>query len=168
MFHKIIRIFLIIIVTTILLVGMARMSHVLVGKEAAGSTLRLAWRATDNKVRICQEYTEEQKRSIPIHMQMGGQCENHIVSYQLTVTVDGASVFKGRITPGGARGDHPLIVSENIRLLPGIHAVTIDYVPDAHPDFMKLVAEDSMPRFMVLEAALWRRKNLLVIWLPKV
>lgn len=87
--------------------------------------LRLAWRALAPRVEECRRLTPEEQEELPIHMRQDEICEGRLVSYRLTVAVDGAVRYRSTVEAAGARGDRPLYVFEALPLEPGPHDIRV-------------------------------------------
>lgn len=87
--------------------------------------LRLAWRALVPRVEECRRPTAEEQDELPIHMRQDEICEGRLVSYRLTLAVDGVVRHRSTVEAAGARGDRPLYVFEALPLEPGPHDIRV-------------------------------------------
>lgn len=95
----------------------------------AEALLRLSWRFDDAVVRECRPPTEQERARMPPHMVRDEICEERIVPYVLTVSLDGAELVDREVRPGGARGDRPLSVHLEAFADPGEHRIRIRFRP---------------------------------------
>ena len=96
------------------------------------SLLRLSWRLRGEKLQTCRARTAEELASVPAHMRTPQVCVGHLVSYRLSVQVDGAAPDTVTFAPAGAKGDRPLLVLHDVPLAPGPHMITVDFTPLQH------------------------------------
>ena len=91
--------------------------------------LRLGWRLVGTNIRLCRDYTEEERRTLPKHMQLKQHCTTSLLSYRLRVVVNGVPQMDKVVKPPGARGDRPLYVNEEMSLAPGVYRVEVRFEP---------------------------------------
>ena len=91
--------------------------------------LRLAWRLVGTNIRLCRDYTDEERNRLPKHMQLKQHCTTSLLAYRLRVVVDGAPYLDKVVKPPGARGDRPLYVNEELLLAPGAHRIEVQFEP---------------------------------------
>jgi len=94
--------------------------------------LRLSWRLRGEKLQTCRARTAEELAALPAHMRTPQVCVGHLVSYRLSVRIDGAAPDTVTFAPAGARGDRPLFVLHDVPMQPGPHMVTVDFTPVRH------------------------------------
>jgi hypothetical protein len=94
--------------------------------------LRLSWRAQSETREECRPLTEEEKAELPIHMQVPEVCESQAIPYLLRVSIDGSVFLADTVHGAGAREDRPVYVFREIGLVPGRHALAIEFVPIGH------------------------------------
>lgn len=119
-----------ILLSGLLFFGVAYFGRMLIGQDAQHGLLRLAWRTSGEKVRICKQMTDAEKAKIPIHMRRDAGCVSRVMPYRLNVTVDGRVVENRAIEPAGIHGDRPLFVQAEMVRAPGPAAVRIEFAPD--------------------------------------
>jgi len=98
------------------------------GDEQSG-VLRLAWRMTGQVEEKCTPITDEQRKTLPLHMQKPEFCERRFLEYKLLVSLDGQRIVERVVKPGGFRNDGPLYVSEEISVPPGKSELLIKFIP---------------------------------------
>jgi hypothetical protein len=105
-----------------------------VGSETG--RLRLSWRMHGQVEEECRERTAEELEKIPMHMRTARVCEREAVHYHLSVRIDGVEVLARELGGGGAKGDRPIFVLEEIAHAAGPHRVCIrlDSEDDEHDD----------------------------------
>ncbi|MDH4247154.1 MAG: hypothetical protein OEW39_04995 [Deltaproteobacteria bacterium] len=91
--------------------------------------LRLAWRMVGTNIRLCRDYTEEERNRLPKHMQLKQHCTTSLLTYRLRVIVDQTPFLDKMVKPQGARGDRPLYVNEELSLTPGPHRIEVRFDP---------------------------------------
>lgn len=119
-----------IVLSGLLFFGVAYFGRMAIGQDAQHGLLRLAWRTSGEKVRICKELSDAEKAKIPVHMRRDAGCVSRVMPYRLSVTVDGKLVENRAIEPAGIHGDRPLFVQAEMVRAPGPAAVHIDFAPD--------------------------------------
>lgn len=130
------KIILKVILTTGLIAFTVIFSHRESGTEPAHGLLRLSWRLTTERVKFCREYTNQERASLPQHMQQGQVCDRTFLPYDLVLKLDDKIQIKKNIIPEGMRSDHPLIVFEELPLAPGTHTINISFTPQNPQDIM--------------------------------
>lgn len=93
------------------------------------SVLRLSWRLRGDKNEECRPRTAEELAALPAHMRSPEVCEGHLVSYLLTLRIDGAPPVTRTFVPAGAKGDRPIFVMHDYGLEPGEHMIGITFRP---------------------------------------
>jgi len=115
-------------VTVAALAGMAALSYVPYAQErAAGSELRLAWRARSARVEACRRRSPEELAQLPAHMRQELVCERGVAPYRLHVTLGDTTVVDRLVTAAGARADRPLYVFEELPLAPGTYVLRVTF-----------------------------------------
>lgn len=94
--------------------------------------LRLSWRAQSETREECRPLTEEEKADLPLHMQVPEVCESQAIPYLLRVSIDGSVLLADTVHGAGAREDRPVYVFREIGLVPGRHALAVEFVPIGH------------------------------------
>ena len=94
--------------------------------------LRLSWRAQSETREECRPLTEEEKAELPIHMQVPEICESQPIPYLLRISIDGSVLLADTVHGAGAREDRPVYVFREIGLVPGRHALAVEFVPVGH------------------------------------
>ena len=117
---------LVAVAATAALGGLSRVPYQ--SDRSASAVLRLAWRARGVRIEECRQLTEEELANLPQHMRRSEVCEGRLIPYRLTVDVDGTTMVNTEIRPAGAREDRPLYVSQDLRLAPGPHDVSVVFV----------------------------------------
>jgi hypothetical protein len=94
--------------------------------------LRLSWRAQSETREECRPLTAEEKAELPIHMQVPEVCESQAIPYLLRVSIDGSVLLADTVHGAGAREDRPVYVFREIGLIPGRHALAVEFAPIGH------------------------------------
>jgi hypothetical protein len=89
--------------------------------------LRLAWRINDSVREDCRPRTQQELDALPVHMRTPEECTGVRSTYRLILEVGDTSPDTVRIVPGGMRGDRPVFVLEERRLVPGPHALRVRF-----------------------------------------
>jgi hypothetical protein len=119
-----------VLLPALLLLDIAALSRLPLGEPPEHGVLRLSWRMVGAAVRICRPYTEEERRTIPQHMQRQGEvCDQTVLPYRLRLWVDGQVRLDAVVRPGGLREDRPLFVLEDLALPPGPRALRVEFAP---------------------------------------
>lgn len=108
---------------------LAALSQRPTGQPPEQGMMRLAWRMVGQKVSLCRERSAEELEALPQHMRKPEECTRHVLPYRLRVMVDGEQRVETVITPGGAKGDRPAYVQEEVLLEPGRHRVEAAFFP---------------------------------------
>jgi hypothetical protein len=122
------------VLAVILTVAVAWISRVPVefgGQE--GALIRLSWRADGVTVEACEELSEEELASRPIHMRNPLACIGEIAPFELSAFVADEPLLVDTISAGGARGDRPIYVLRDLSVIAGRHDVRVRFralVPD--------------------------------------
>ena len=103
--------------------ALARAPYTPAGADAA--LLRLSWRLSAPAQERCRTRTAEELAALPAHMRTPEVCERHVARYLLVTRVGDAAPDTLALQGGGAKGDRPLFVLEERKLLPGRHAVHV-------------------------------------------
>jgi hypothetical protein len=94
--------------------------------------LRLSWRAQSETREECRPLTEAEKAELPVHMQVPEVCESRAIPYLLRVTIDGSVFLSDTVRGAGAREDRPVYVFREIGLVPGRHAIDVEFLSVGH------------------------------------
>lgn len=78
----------------------------------------------------CRPLTDSEKQNLPAHMQRKEVCEERHSSYVLSIFIDGKEMSKERVSPGGLRGDRPVYLNAQLKLMPGSYNVEVLLKPD--------------------------------------
>jgi len=113
-----------------------------------GALLRLSWRARAPVVVSCRPLTEEERATIPAHMQRPEVCERQTVPYVLEAWLDGRPLLGATLR---AEGDSPLYVFREASIPPGPHRLRVAFRPQAAGP-AGAAAEGGMPLARTLEA----------------
>jgi len=113
-----------------------------------GALLRLSWRARAPVVASCRPLTEEERATIPAHMQRPEVCERQTVPYVLEAWLDGRPLLGATLR---AEGDSPLYVFREASIPPGPHRLRVAFRPQAAGP-AGAAAEGGMPPARTLEA----------------
>lgn len=116
------------VVAAAALAGMAALSYVPYAHDAAaGSELRLAWRARSARVEACRRRTAEELARLPAHMRQEEVCERGVAPYRLEVALGDSTVVNRLIIAAGARADRPLYVFETLALPAGTYTLRVAF-----------------------------------------
>lgn len=118
-----------VVVSVVLLLGLAGLSQVPLSLRADVSLVRLSFRLPGQALKTCVTLSDDELAKLPIQARMKERCTSEAVSYALTMTVDGKTIAQKTIAPEGLRGDRPLYVEEDVQVPPGQHAVTVRFEP---------------------------------------
>lgn len=108
--------------------GAASRIPVALGDPDAGH-VRLSWRLDGEFVEVCQERTAEELERLPVHMRSAAACEGRGTPWLLVVELDGTERVRRIVEPGGARGDRPVAVIEELPVETGMHRVELRFAP---------------------------------------
>lgn len=101
------------------------------GVDPTNGALRVVGKLSPQASTSCRPLTEQEKATIPLHMQRKEICETEVVAYTLRIAVDGNSALEKTFTARGARNDSPIIINEDLPLTPGVHKLTAALEPVA-------------------------------------
>jgi len=119
----------VVILTALLLGGVRLLAHFPSGHQPEEGAIRLAWRIAGEKVRLCRKASREEQAAIPQHMRLPEQCQEHLLSYDLQVVINGQERYAAQYAPAGAKGDRPIFVHEEIKLKPGEYDLAVHFMP---------------------------------------
>jgi hypothetical protein len=97
-------------------------------REAAA--LRFSWRVASQPIEHCRTPSPEEQAALPVHMRQREICERRLASFRLLATLDGRTVLEERVEPHGAQRDRPGYVLHELRVAPGEHALSVQFVPE--------------------------------------
>jgi len=100
------------------------------GTDADYALLRLGWRLAGQVRERCRDLTAEEQAARPVHMRRARECVNEVLTYDLTAAVDGRVLTRQRVKSPGLRADRPLTVEEELKVVPGEHAIAITFAPE--------------------------------------
>lgn len=111
-----------------LLLAIATLTRIPVGKRSEGGIVRVAARLSGASREECRTATAEELERLPVHMRRPEICERTLQDYRVRVAIDGAEILSKDYTHGGMRGDRPVFVSEDIVLDAGKYRLDIELV----------------------------------------
>ena len=112
-----------------LMAALAWMGRYPLAWEPQEGMLRMAWRLVGTNIRVCRDYTEQERNSLPKHMMLKQHCTTSLLAYRLRVSVNGQPRMDRVVYPPGARGDRPLYVSEDMLLPAGESHLQVSFEP---------------------------------------
>ncbi len=112
--------------TTIGLGALSRAPYAAHSAEQA--FVRLSWRSAGRWVSECRPRTQEEVARLPVHMRREEECERRLLPQHLAVRLDGAPVIADTVRAAGALGDRPLYVNRELRVDPGTHSLTVEFL----------------------------------------
>jgi hypothetical protein len=115
--------------TAALLLVVALLGQVPLGRASDQSTLRLALRAVQGKAEVCRDRTSSELEALPAHMRQPTVCDEVAPAYRLRVRIDLRTRLDEEFEPGGLRGDRPLIVDRRILHSAGTARVQVELRP---------------------------------------
>ncbi len=127
---RIVRGVVAVLFSALLLGGIALGSGWPQGVDAEHGVLRLGWQLVGQVRETCRDLTAEELAKRPVHMRQPRECVYQALTYDLRALVDGRVVAQKRMRPPGLRGDRPLSVEEDLRVVPGEHRVEVTFTPD--------------------------------------
>jgi hypothetical protein len=116
------------LVAALLVGGVAALSRVRQRETPVDGVVRLSWRTRSERVQHCRQLTPEEIAALPAHMRHTEECEGRVLPYRLRVELDGRVVAARTVQGGGARGDRPIYVLQEIPAAPGPHRLAVDFV----------------------------------------
>lgn len=125
------------LVASLLVFGTAFAARIPVTFTGQEATLRLSWRVDGVVIEECRTRTEAELEAMPVHMRNPEACIGELAPFSLSVSVDGGTVLSETLVPGGARGDRPVFVFDEIRVPPGSRRLSVDFravTPDGASD----------------------------------
>ena len=134
--------------SVILLALIAAASQIEIGSEPRHGIFRIGTRILGRAKQQCRPLSEEEKATIPKHMQRPEICETLYLNYLLNIDVDGTRVRSVEVKHSGARGDSPLFIHEDIEVAPGRHTFDLRLEP-TNPQYQSDGALDFNGTIMV-------------------
>ncbi len=125
------------VATTILLAVIALVSQAPMGTESNLALLRVVGSLPGQVSLSCRPLTENERATIPAHMQRKEICEQETVSYRLRVYQGQQQVRETKLLPRSSRGELPLLIMEDIEIVPGNHDIRVELQAE-NPDHAKL------------------------------
>ena len=122
------------VLTVALLGGVIVLGQIPWGNAGEEAALRVALRTVRGKIEICRELSEEEKRTLPIHMQGTRNCDTLPITYRLRITIGGREMADELVQPGGMRRDRPHNVDQEFSVSPGEQEVVVLFEPQPPPD----------------------------------
>lgn len=114
------------LVATLVVVAAARAPMPL--HDDARGMLRLSWGARPERVEVCRTLTDTELAERPAHMRQRLECIGGSASYRLRATLDGRSLVDELALGGGLRHDRRLYVFHEFAVMPGEHALEVEFV----------------------------------------
>lgn len=115
------------------------------GETAADGVLLLDWRLRGEETGTCLRAPEEVQESRPAHMRSEDACLGELPSYRLRLRIDGELVVDDQVRGGGFRGDRPLTVYRELRVLPGRRELQAEFFrEDGDPEAVELTVRDTV------------------------
>lgn len=93
--------------------------------EPGTAELRLSWSARPERIEECRRLTEEEMQARPEHMRQTVECTGRLATYDLSVTVDGATLVTEVVRGGGLRNDRPMYLLRSLAVEPGERRVHV-------------------------------------------
>lgn len=115
--------------TLALLAIVAVLGQVPLGQPSGKAVLRVSLRTVHGNAEICRELSEAELEALPQHMRQPRVCDEIAPPYRLLVSVDGRQLLDEEVSPGGLRGDRPLIVDRQITVEPGTVRLRVSFAP---------------------------------------
>jgi hypothetical protein len=122
--------------TLALLGAVAILGQIPFGATTEHAALRLALRTVQSKIEVCRARADDELQALPQHMRTPEVCTEYTPRYDLRVELDGRLLFERQVSPGGVRGDRPMIIDHQTEVPPGEARLSIRFTP---------VAEESQP-----------------------
>ncbi len=72
--------------------------------------------------------TQEEVARLPVHMRREEECERRLLPQHLAMRLDGAPVIADTVRAAGALGDRPLYVNPELRVDPGTHSLSVEFL----------------------------------------
>jgi hypothetical protein len=119
---------LVLAVSAVLMTGIAGLTRVPFTPDPTEDALiRLSWRYRGTAVETCRTLTDQERATLPLHMQRDTICDGSVPPHRLLVSVDGQTLEDGMVAPAGARGDRPMFVMREFRVAPGEHRLEVSF-----------------------------------------
>ncbi len=118
--------------TPILLVLLAFMNQAPIGKEQDYAVVRLGAKFPGQTALECRSLSEEERKQLPLHMQLPEVCEKQQITYSVKIIVDGRELLSDVFARSNLRGDGMFFVNEEVKILPGSHQVTVLVKPETN------------------------------------
>lgn len=133
-----------VLVTSVVMAGLAWASQLTAGSSPASGAVRLAWRLPGQSWLDCRPLSAEEIARMPVHMRQTQDCRTVHLHYRLRAWTDGRLVVDRAVAPLGAQSDRPLYVEQDLALAAGIHALRVEFMPTDDPKHagMTLTFED--------------------------
>lgn len=116
------------------------------GDPPTEGLLRLDWRLRGEEAGGCIPPSAEVLERLPPHMRNPDACVGGLPPYRLRLWIDGEMTVDRVVRGGGARGDRPLTVYEEIPVPPGPRRVRVEFVPEEAASEEPLAPEGDDPR----------------------
>ena len=105
-------------------------THIKSGAPSQFGFLRLSFRLSGQSVKTCRIRTDQELAALPAHMRTPEFCTFDMLSYRVTLEVDGKEVLNELERPGGLHKDRPIYVNHDIVLPPGSHLIRLNFAPE--------------------------------------
>lgn len=155
---KIIHILASFLTTVLLMFILAKLSFIWTGSTRTQGQVVVTVRLTKAVVKSCRDYTEQELKTIPMHMRQAQLCEQNGIPYQLKIITDKKSIVDEMMNPQTNQGDHPMNIQKTVTLAPGVYQFNIELVPTAKntamPSYIfddRLVVESGKKVFVTLD-----------------
>lgn len=95
--------------------------------DVDSAMIRLAWSARPERIETCRTLSDDELARLPVHMRQRVVCTGTSARYRLTVTRDGAPLFRRVVQGSGVRHDRPIYVYQELPMRPGTHVIGVRF-----------------------------------------
>jgi hypothetical protein len=107
---------------------------------ADDALLRLSWRMSASAREQCRPRTQQELDALPVHMRTPDICTSDRADYLLITRIGSGAPDTLPLLRGGAKGDRPLFVLQEMRMAPGEARVFVEVQRSAPGSDVEVIA----------------------------
>ena len=129
------------------------------------AVLRLAWSARPERIETCRRPSDDERSTLPRHMQQTLVCEGRAATYRLQIRHEGTVIGEQVVRGGGLRRDRRLYVFRELPLPAGRTRVDVRFeqIESGTPDERARLRGDAVPPRLALDREITLRPREVVL-----
>ncbi len=118
-----------IIATAVLLFGTAAINQWPVGGVSNYALIRFGAKLPGQTKEECRPLSDEDKKTLPLHMQLPEICNRRQLRYRIRITLDDKELLGHTLQQSNLRGDGIFFINEEVEVSPGNNRVSVSVEP---------------------------------------